>query len=384
MKISRCLYHFIAFAAIGLLLASCQGEKKGVVPVKIKDKDGFATSDVVLSPNPELTEDQNAIIPNIQYATELKNKFPGLRIEMTGVQDKNTSEWIKLYGTGDPAQNLWIEIDGKPQHIQVGNIDSRESNVPLPVDIVFLVDNSSSMDDEADVIARDIVAWTNSLKDAGFDVKVGCVGHDGMINGAIDLSAPEELSAWLSKGHGTMRTRGFTGVNAGALQSAAPSYQTGGGDMNECPVAALRYADANFSFRQGASRLYLNFTDEPNQYAGKSNFSVSSLKNNWDTSKGTVHTIFSEDRQWDKDESNRLLSEYTGGTVSYTNPSFSNISLAKLPVTSAMMNFHLISIKDIHDFIDGENHDVHLTVKSPDGKIQGERVFQVVFPPLQQ
>lgn len=57
----------------------------------------------------------------------------------------------------------------------------------------------------------------------------------------------------------------------------------------------LHYADENFTFREGANRFYVYFTDEPNQPGGNAPWSVLTVNKdsgdyNWDSSKGVVYT----------------------------------------------------------------------------------------------
>ena len=77
--------------------------------------------------------------------------------------------------------------------------------------------------------------------------------------------------------------------------TAAESYRTN--SWCECGVAALRMADENFAFRTGANRVYVDFTDEPSQPNGKEEFTVeyvNPVNNNWPTTKGTIHTVYSD------------------------------------------------------------------------------------------
>lgn len=374
--------------AISVIFLSCNNNKRDAnddSSLTAITENNAKRANELIQPNPELTGEQNAVLPNCQYEIEQdKEKYPGLRIDMTGVQDKNTSDWVDLYGSGDPNQNLWVEIDGVPKYVKALNSDSLNSIGGvhfMPVDIVFLVDNSTSMYEEADAIARDIRGWAKELANNGLDAKFATVGYDGAITGAIDLTTVDNLSQWLSKGTGIDRTRGFSGPNAQSLRGKASAYATGGGDLNECAMAALRFADQNFTFTPGAPRVYVNFTDENNQPAGRSAFSVESLKTDWDASRGSIHTVFSDDKQLDRDESNSKMSDLTGGTVMYTNNAFRGVTLSNLPVTLALRNSHVLNIRDIHDYIDGKEHDVKITVKTPDGKVQGERIYKMLLPP---
>lgn len=332
-------------------------------------------SDDDADPNPEISGDHTTNIPNIQYSVVDEEGYAVCRIDMTGVQGGNSADWLRLLGTNEPGQNVWVEVDGKPKGIKVYNTADNEGQRVLPVDLVFLVDNSGSMSEEADAIARDITSWAQKLAQSTLDIRFGCVGYDGAITGAADLTTYHDLASYLDRGTGTNRTVGFLDSRLSTLTS---SYRTGGGSSNECGMAALRFASDNFSFRKGANRIYVNFTDEPNQPAGIARFSVESLKTDWNTSLGTIHTVFSDGKESGR-EFNYLMSQYTGGTVINTNRSFSGVTLESLPITGALQNSYVIRFSDIEDLIDGQPHEVKITILSPDGKVRAERIFYIVF-----
>ncbi|MBD5318420.1 MAG: VWA domain-containing protein [Bacteroides sp.] len=340
-------------------------------------------SDTQAQPNPELGGEPNASIPNIQYTTVDEDGSAVFRIDMTGIQDQSTLDWLRLLGTGEVGQNVWVEIDGQPKGVKVYNTADDNNERSVPVDLVFLVDNSGSMSEEANTIARDITTWAEKLSKTSLDIKFGCVGYDGAITGAVNITSYQNLSNYLNRDDawGTGRTVGFDGSEADIMKfnSNKESYRTGGYSDAECGMAALRFATDMFTFRKDANRIFVNFTDEPNQPRGNANFSVESLKTDWNTNLGTIHTVFSEYQSYDRNESNRLMSEYTGGTVIYTNSSFTSVTLENLPVTDAMRNSYVIRISNIREFMDGQTHNVRITILSPDGTVRAERTFQVVL-----
>lgn len=340
-------------------------------------------SDNQAQPNPELGGEPNASIPNIQYTTVDEDGSAVFRIDMTGIQDQSTLDWLRLLGTGEVGQNVWVEIDGQPKGVKVYNTADDNNERSVPVDLVFLVDNSGSMSEEANTIARDITTWAEKLSKTSLDIKFGCVGYDGAITGAVNITSYQNLSNYLNRDDawGTGRTVGFDGSEADIMKfnSNKESYRTGGYSDAECGMAALRFATDMFTFRKDANRIFVNFTDEPNQPRGNANFSVESLKTDWNTNLGTIHTVFSEYQSYDRNESNRLMSEYTGGTVIYTNSSFTSVTLENLPVTDAMRNSYVIRISNIREFMDGQTHNVRITILSPDGTVRAERTFQVVL-----
>lgn len=325
-------------------------------------------SDDLATPNPEI-ENANTTIPNIQISADGRI----ITIDMTGVQDPNGG-WMELYGTGSPYQNIWVTVDEKPKGILVINNDENSTETRT-VDLVFLVDNSGSMSEESDLLAEEIVEWATSLSQQNLDICFGCVGYESGINGALNLTGLTEISAYLNRSTGTSRTKGYSGDDASSLQYAARSYQDGD---DECGAEALHFADENFSFRSGANRIYVNFTDEPNQPGSKSENSVEYFKDqsNWNTSQGTVHTVYSGSHNY-TNEAPWLLSEYTGGTTLYANSDFTGVSLEDLPVTGALTNSYIIKFLDTSDLEDG-THTIVVTIMSQDGSVQAEKTFENV------
>ncbi len=340
-------------------------------------------------PNPDITGADTIInLPGVQTTVTTEGDDIVIRLDMTGIVNPETGEYLKLSGSGQ-GQNVYVEVDGKKKGIEVTNL-SEGSGATVMADLVFLVDNSGSMDEEADTIANGIDAWSKLLAASSLDIRFGVVGYDGEITGALDIATSAELSAFLNKEYtyGTSRTHYFAGPNAAELQSLAPSYYNGGG-MDECGMAAFHFANDHFTFRTGANRIYVNFTDEANYYLGIDTFATAWLQNNWVPQLGTIHSVFSDgvdagqhadwytsdgysDAPW-------LMADYTGGTKLFANGYFEGVNLPSLPVTGAMQNSYIIRFTNVAEFMDGQPHLVHITIKTDDGSVAGELYFYVVF-----
>lgn len=354
-------------------------------------------SDSKATANPTVNEeDINTNIPNISVPT-LEDGTNGkvARLSLTGIQTPD-NDWLKLYGTEDSRQNIWMEIDGVPKSISIINseeVTTRASTISsqAKADVVFLVDNSGSMSEEANAVAEEIISWSNTLSKT-MDVQFGCVGIDHYyINGALNITDVNTLSDYLNRSTGTRRTQGFGGDDASTLSSIAGGYARAGG---ECGGIMLRFADENFNFRTGSNRIYVHLTDEPNQPGGVQAYSVESLNTaseyyDWNTAKGTVHTVFSEpegiELAWGYDdwinleqEKPWLMSDYTGGTSILDAPSsFEGVTLDGLPVTGAITNSYIIRFLVTTDLLTGK-HTIKITIVSEDGTVKGEKTFEDV------
>lgn len=380
------IYFGAALAAVLVAggVSSCSDDKKETPKGNLV---ADIPSDDLASPNPVIEGEYTASMANPQYSFLEEEGAIVMRFDMTGIQDQQTMEWIRLIGTGKADQNIWIEVDGKPKGIVVYNTADDANQQKVPIDLTFLVDNSGSMSEEADAVARDIAAWAAVLQQRGLNIKFACVGYDGAITGAIDFVDADELYQWLNKGYsGTSRTMGFANNMGDKDDLHLEAYRTGGNSANECGMAALRFANDHFSFRRNANRIYVNFTDEPNQPNYNEEFSVEWLmpeKGNWTTEMGTVHTVFSDYSEGTHrrfyNEQNKFMSEYTGGTYITTNPSFSGVTLDNLPISDAMKNSYVIRLTNVADLFDGNPHEVKITVLSTDGSVKVERVFYIIF-----
>lgn len=365
-------------------LSSCLSDgDETIVLSQDQTKGYFGNTDVPVDgaagEAPDIDENEiNASIPNISYMPVDMDGTVVVNLDLTGIYDSQTGDWLRLYGTGEPNQNVWVDLDGTPKGVRVYN-NADDKSHQRSIDLVFLVDNSGSMDDEADAIARDIINWADELEDSGLDIRFACVGYDGRITGGIDFTTAQELSSFFNYSYGTRRTYHWGGTNASRLENLTSGYNLT--SMRENGVAALRFADENYSFRKTANRIYVNFTDEYNEVQG-SRFTVESLKTDWDTNQGTVHTVYSASQSSHNNpgvsEQPWLMSEYTGGTTIFTSSSFSGVTLSSLPVTGAMRNSYILRFSNIEKYIDdGLVHNVRITIDTE--SVHAFRDYQMTF-----
>ena len=400
------LLSLMMIAIMGVGLSSCDSDDDGVLVSGIPSDDDA-------TPNPIVTDDEiNTVIPNFSYSVSKENNWAVVRLDMTGVRDPYTKDWLRLYGPGSGKQNVWVSLDDKPKGFSIHNTIDDEGDQRIPmVDLVFLVDNSTSMSEEADAIYRDIIDWSQQLSRT-LDIQFACVGYGGFVSGAINLTTADKLKnylenkSWRSYVEGIWRTRGFAGKDSLTLYDASrnPDYRvvssayvyTDKSDPNtyECGVMALRYANDLFNFRSGANRVYVNLTDEKNQPGNKySLFSTQWVKENWTTTQGTIHTVYTESSNWEDRYKNYLdqdypwdLSIYTDGTMLFTNSYFEDangnqVHLSDLPVSGALQNSYIIRFTNVKELFDGMEHRLHITVKSnsENGEIIADKEYNIMF-----
>jgi hypothetical protein len=387
----RVLTFFAFFFFMANIFSFYSCEKSG-------DGDFDIPSDSYAEPNPVLSF-TNITIPNPKFSMESGNI---VRVEMTGIMSPKTGQWLDFGDTRASSTlraaveslpaSMYIEHNGQPKGVGVSFADN--SKAPKLFDYIFLVDNSGSMADEANAVANEIADYARYLVQQGLDVRFGCVGYAdyGDISGAINLTGSAEINAYLNRNGivGTSRTKGFSGTDANTLSAAASQYASLA--SGECGSVALKYADNILSFRNGAQRIYVNFTDEPNQPKYKEYGIELTKPENWGYGKGTVHTVFSADTipWYSSYEKPWLMSDYTGGTKLFTDEYFTTtkssfrassggepVSLITLPVTGAILYSYIIRFRNTSKVADGQ-HEVKFTVQSLDGSVQGERTFRNV------
>lgn len=379
-----------------VLVLAATGEE---ISIPFDNNAAIGIPDSQAGTTPTIQGESNLTIPQPAFYVD-ENNEDILNMSLTGIQIPETGEWMELFGTGDNRQNIWVEVDGKPKAITVINSENVRARTrgamsriaPLSrakADVVFLVDNSGSMSEEANTVAQEIIDWSTTLSQT-MDVQFGCVGIDhNYVNGAIDITTVEALHDYLNNrsGHtyGIYRTTGYVDAN---LETKAAAYNNAGG---ECGGIMLHFADENFTFRSGANRIYVHFTDEPNQPNNHVEWSVESVNTaspdyNWGATRGTIHTVFSDLYNYRPDTYNwtplryedpRLFATYTGGTTIDTDASFSGVSLEDLPVTGAITNSYIIKLNITTDMLTGK-HTVTIVILSTDGNYRAEITFQDV------
>jgi len=343
---------------LGLFVTSC---KKDDEPTS----GGADNSDIPADPGgsaPATTI--NNVVPAAAFAKTSGNESR-IRINMLGIIDPTTNSPINLVANS----NVFVTEDNVLQGIKVS---AASTGSTLLADVVFTVDNSGSMGQEADSVAAKIIDFVNFLAASGLDLRVGAVGYDGNVTGAINLTTGTLLNSYLTRPGftGTSRTEGFRGADSARLQTAAGTFANG--IFGENGIVGVWFADSLFNWRSSAQRVYVNFTDEPTQPSNIVYWSTQGLCARWLPVKGTIHTVFSEDStaySWTNLSRERpwALSSCTGGTVKFIPNTAAGLNLRDLPVTGALANSRLIEFVSANP---SAAHTVVITVKTStaDGK----------------
>lgn len=386
----------LAFAGLTIFTACSSDDDEK--PKKVESLTGIPT-DAEAGEAPEVTaENKTFTMPASISPIEVdpNNKNIG-RFSMAGINANG--EWLELHGTNAENQNVWLEINGIQKGVKIINGDevTTRAVAKAKADVVFLVDNSGSMDQEADKVAEEIIRWSQKLSET-MDVQFGCVGIDHCdVNGALNITDVNTLSEYLNSNehygyHGIYRTQHF-GENMvtppsdyETLKEKAREYDTAGG---ECGGIMLHFADENFSFRDGSNRFYVYFTDEGNQPGNDARWSVLSVNPeseyyNWNSSKGVIYTVFSEKddnledwTDWLYYENPYLFSTYTGGETLSTSGDFA-ISLDELPVTGAITQSFIFTFNITEDLKAGGEYDIVITIYYPDGSVVSQQKYENV------
>ena len=315
------------------------------------------------------TPTKNNVLPSASFTTTGSR----VKLNLLGLIDPTTNQPLTLtYNASSPqASNIFVEEDGVVQGLKVSKVGT--GNV-LTADIVFCVDNSGSMGNEADSVAASIIEFATFLQSSGLDVKFAIVGYDSDVNGGINFTNAATISSYLNRSTGTYRTYNFAGPDSAALYARSNIFGYAGGENG---VIAAIFADSVYSWRSGAQRVFVNFTDEPTQ-SPSSGMWNNAMGCSLLSGKATVHTVFSEDSTYwtfgQYDERPWELSTCTGGTIKFIPTDASGLSLKDLPVAGALANSYLVEYVSAKT---GVAHVVKITVYT--STADGVQTFNVTY-----
>ncbi len=362
----RKLLLILALVFTSLVYFSCDTTED---PADNSDIPGDPTGVTVPAPT------KNNVLPSASFTTTGSR----VKLNLLGLIDPTTNQPLALtYNTSNPAaSNIFVQEDGVVKGLKVSKVGT--GNV-LTADVVFLVDNSGSMGDEADSVAASIIDFANFLQASGLNVKFAVVGYDSYPTGGLNFTDAQTLNNYLNRtGYygpvtGTSRTEGFSGPDSAALYNRTTNFGNAAGENG---VLAAIFADSVYAWRSGAQRVFINFTDEPTQ----------SLTNGmWNNAMGcsllsgkaTVHTVFSDDStgySWDFDDERPWeLSKCTGGTIKFIPYDASGLNLKDLPVAGALANSYSVEYVSAKT---GVAHSVKVTIYT--STADGVQTFNVTY-----
>ncbi|MGH7917222.1 MAG: FHA domain-containing protein [Candidatus Binataceae bacterium] len=157
--------------------------------------------------------------------------------------------------SGQPVGNLKpsdIQIfeDGKPAKI----IDFRGVGQGRPVDIVFVMDITESMQPYIDAIKQNMITFAHDLAANNRDYRLGLVTfEDYVVSKYSDCNCPYQKS--------------FTSNVNQFIDWVGTLHAGGGGDIPEDQLGALSYA-STLPFRPKAQAILIMITDAPPHHAG--------------------------------------------------------------------------------------------------------------------
>ncbi len=156
---------------------------------------------------------------------------------------------------GAPVGNLRVDNvkvyeDGKPARI----LDFRGQGQGRPVDIVFVLDVTESMQPYIDAVKQNVISFAEDLARNNRDYRLGLVTfEDYVVSAASDCNCPYHKKM-------TSNVQEFT-------QWVGSLHAGGGGDIPEDQLDALAYA-STFPFRPEAQGIVILVSDAPDHHAG--------------------------------------------------------------------------------------------------------------------
>jgi len=280
-----------------------------------------------------------------------------VRFNLGGVYNPETREPVELL----PQQNLFVEEDGNALPCKV--IKVGQDNV-LPVDMVFTIDVSGSMDDEQDQVRRGVVDFAQELESKGLNVRFGLVTYEGDLKGSLDFGTAQELSDYLNGYRSSYRNRSPMEILA----------RNAGKTKGENGMFAIAFAHHHFNYRDDAQKVFVNFTDEPNQIEGAYHYTTQLACQLTDIS---VHTVWSGghfndwsriyERPWE-------MSDCSNGVAMEVRSDASDLNLRELPIVQVMTSSVLVECASRNP---NQSHTVTITVQdiNADGTVTYENLI---------
>ena len=162
------------------------------------------------------------------------------------------------------ADNVEVYEDGKRAKI----LDFRGQGQGRPVDIVFILDVTESMQPYIDAVKQNVISFAEDMARNNRDYRLGLVTfEDYVVSAAADCNCPYSKKM-------TSNVQEFT-------QWVGSLHAGGGGDIPEDQLDALAYA-STFPFRPEAQGIVILVTDAPDHHAGDGSAHTQHDQGFWD------------------------------------------------------------------------------------------------------
>jgi hypothetical protein len=162
------------------------------------------------------------------------------------------------------ADNVEVYEDGKRAKI----LDFRGQGQGRPVDIVFVLDVTESMQPYIDAVKQNVISFAEDLARNNRDYRLGLVTfEDYVVSAAADCNCPYRKKM-------TSNVQEFT-------QWVGSLHAGGGGDIPEDQLDALAYA-STFPFRPEAQGIVILISDAPDHHAGDASAHTQHDQGFWD------------------------------------------------------------------------------------------------------
>ncbi|HQO09855.1 MAG TPA: vWA domain-containing protein [Clostridiales bacterium] len=248
-------WQFLTLAVIiaGMFIWSCSDEK---------------SSEPIVVDNSDIPADPGTLPPAVKSGP-LK---PNVAVKV----DPSNPTRVKLnvggllnVSKGDPiiytTENLTVVEDGVVQGIKITNNDG---TISLGTDIVFIIDVTGSMSGTIDGVRASVTDFLKNMKSEGINVAAGAVAYADNydsripveINGIPDDNDP---GAYVVVDYENITTKiDTTGPVYKFVDSLYAGYEGyDGGDSPEGGFDAIWWAYNNFTWREGAQKMFIVLTD---------------------------------------------------------------------------------------------------------------------------
>jgi outer membrane protein OmpA-like peptidoglycan-associated protein/Mg-chelatase subunit ChlD len=218
----------LAIACVmALPLASARGYTDGsdlTPPARVAPDDSVKKA-MIISARSTVPEKINVSIRSVDIS-----RFPNASV-ILDARDSSGVHYPSLKKT-----DLILYQDGRP--VAITSLENISTQNSIPVDIVFVIDQTGSMRQEVNEVKTNIAEFTQRLSSRGIDYRLGLITFSDRVERRIELD--EDVNKFISW---------IDGVTIG-----------GGGDDNENALEGLAEG-ATLKFRKSAQKIFILITD---------------------------------------------------------------------------------------------------------------------------